>query len=89
MAVLIYSLCLSTALCCAAILVRAFMRTRRPLLMWASLCFLCLALNEAVVIIDLYFVPEESLRIVRSSLGLTAGLLMLIGLIFPARGSSR
>jgi hypothetical protein len=89
MAVVIYSLCLITALCCAAILVRAFTRTRRPLLMWASLCFLCLALNEAVVMVDLYLLPDLSFRILRSSLGLTAALLMLVGLIFPARGSSR
>ncbi|MDP2310613.1 MAG: DUF5985 family protein [Pseudomonadota bacterium] len=82
MALLVYALCLITAISCAGLLLRGFARTRSPLLLSAGLCFVGLAANEALVLVDLYVIPDTSLLIARRLAGLAAVALMLVGLIF-------
>lgn len=82
MALLIYVLCLVTALGCAGMLLNAWRRTRHPLLLWAGLCFVGLAVNDALVVVDLYVVPQTSLLIARRVVGLGAVGLILVGLVF-------
>ena len=73
-----------TAVLCAVLLLRAFVNVRKRLLLWSGLCFLGLAIANAVLIIDLTFFPEISLY--RWRLGLAAGsmLVLLYGLIFES-----
>lgn len=89
MALLIFSMCFVTALGCAAILARAYLRTRHGLLLWSGLCFTALAGNEALVILDLYILPELELLAVRRAMGLLAAALMLVGLILHDRGPTK
>ena len=46
---LVYLLCALTSLACAVLLLRGYFRTRVRLLLWSGLCFVGLALNNALL----------------------------------------
>ena len=81
-AISVYLLCVLTSALCAVLLGRSYLRTRMRLLMWSSLCFLLLAANNLVVVIDLAILPAIDLRLLRHALSLRAVLLLLIGFIW-------
>ncbi|KRA79709.1 DUF5985 family protein [Altererythrobacter sp. Root672] len=81
-AISVYLLCVFTSAACAILLGRSYLRTRMRLLLWSSLCFLLLAANNLVVVIDLAILPEVDLRLLRHTLSLGAVLLLLIGFIW-------
>ena len=78
----VYALCAVTSAWCAWLLVRSYLRTRSRLLMWSSLCFVGLAINNALLLVDLVFVPQIDLRILRSLSGIAALVLLIFGLIW-------
>ncbi|MDP2315943.1 MAG: DUF5985 family protein [Pseudomonadota bacterium] len=88
MTLLVYLLCLITALGCAAVLFGAYIRTRAPLLFLAGMCFVGLAANDALVLIDVYVIPGTSLLRARRVVGFVAVALMLAGLIFHDKETS-
>jgi hypothetical protein len=55
----IYLLCAVTSLTCLVLLARGYARTGVKLLLWSSLCFVGLALNNLLLFIDLVLLPEE------------------------------
>ncbi len=57
----IYSLCLLTSAGCALLLVRSFGQSRAKLLLWSALCFILLAVNNLLVVIDLLILPKIDL----------------------------
>lgn len=67
---------------CAALLIRSYRRERTPLLLWCSLCFAGLAVNNVLLFADLFVVPEISLELWRSITALASLSLMLFGLIW-------
>jgi heme A synthase len=85
MAEAVYILCGFTSLFCAVLLVRSFRRQRSRLLLWASLCFVGLAANNTLLVVDLMVVPQVDLSAVRTSTAAVAMLLLLIGLIWESR----
>jgi hypothetical protein len=85
MAVSVYSLCAAAALACTLLLLRAYLRTRTPLLLWSSACFACLTLNNVLVAVDLVFVPDVDLFPLRSLAALVGISLLLYGLIWEVR----
>lgn len=78
----IYILCALTSLFCAVLLWRSYRRSRTRLLMWSTLCFVGLALNNVLLVIDLMLVPHVNLSLVRSGVALASMLMLLIGLIW-------
>ena len=82
MAAAIYSLCAITGALCAWLLVRAYLRTRSRLLLWSSICFAGLALNNITLWADMLVFPATDLSILRISIGLFATLILLYGLIW-------
>jgi hypothetical protein len=54
---IIYSLCLLTSVGCALLLVRSYGESRAKLLLWSALCFVLLAINNLLVVIDLLILP--------------------------------
>jgi hypothetical protein len=82
MAGFVYLLCAATALACSVLLFRGFRRTATRLLLWCALFFLSLALENAMVFIDLIVVPDTDLFTLRTSLALVGVMLLLIGLIW-------
>ena len=58
---LVYVLCLLTSALCGALLARAYLRTGMRLLLWCAICFLFLALNNTLVVIDIWTPPTNNL----------------------------
>lgn len=82
MAEIIYILCAATSLACAVLLLRGYLQSRAQLLLWCSLCFIGLALNNALLVIDRIVVPQIDLSLWRL-LAAFAGIGVLIfGLIW-------
>jgi hypothetical protein len=84
MAEVVYLLCAATSVACAALLLRGYARTGTRLLLWSGLCFVGLALNNVVLVIDLMVVPDTDLstwRLVPAAAGI---LLLLYGLVWEA-----
>lgn len=79
---LVYVLCLLTSLACAALLYRHFRQTRMPLLFWSALCFTGLALNNALLLVDLYVFPQIDLFVLRTGAALVGTVVLLCGLIW-------
>lgn len=77
-----YAVGVLTSVLCAALLTRSYLKERTPLLLWCSLCFVGLAVNNVLLFADLFVVPELSLELWRSGTGLISLCLMIIGLIW-------
>jgi len=76
----VYLLCFVTSTACAWLLARAWARTRARLLLWSALCFVLLAANNLVVVVDLLLLPEVNLRMLRIEIALAAVSVLLFGL---------
>jgi hypothetical protein len=85
MAELVYALCTLTSIVCAAMLLRAHRRTGNRLLLWSGVCFVGLALNNALMLVDLYVVPDVDLRLLRTATGTVSLLLLIHGLVGESR----
>jgi hypothetical protein len=82
MAAFIYLLCAATALACAALLMRNYRRTRHRILLWSSLCFAGMFLNNLLLVLDRVFLPEVDLSTLRLGSALLALLPLLYGLVW-------
>jgi hypothetical protein len=85
MAEFVYVLCAAAALLCAVLLLRAYRARRTALLFWSSLCFFGLALNNGLLLLDLYVFPQVDLFVPRTAIALGAMSMLLYGLIWDAR----
>lgn len=86
MAELVYALCAITSLVCAVLLGRAYAGSRQRLLLWSTLCFVGLFLNNVLTFIDLVVVPTSvDLHWLRSSVGFVSVALLAVGLVWEAK----
>lgn len=83
MAEVVYILCTATSILCAVLLFRSYRARRSKLLFWSSLCFVGLALNNVLLIIDLYVVSTD-LFYLRTLVALGAMLMLIYGLIWSS-----
>lgn len=83
-AVLYIVTCLTTGIC-AFLLLRAYARVRRPLLLWSGLCFVGLTVSSSLVIADLLVFPQIDLYTYRLGVGGVAMALLLFGLVWESR----
>ncbi len=82
MAESVYLLCTVTSIACAVLLLRSYRSLRTQLLLWSTLCFVGLAINNILLFLDLVVVPEIDLSTARSGVALVAVLLLLVGLLW-------
>lgn len=82
MAEIVYVLCTLTSALCAYLLVRSYLRTRSRLLLWSTLCFVGLAINGVLLLVDLAIVPQVDLRLLRTGSALAALGVLVFGLIW-------
>ena len=82
MAAFVYVLCALTSIVCAWLLFRGYRVSRTQLLFWSSLCFIGLALNNALLVVDLLLVPNADLFLLRTVTALAAVSVLLYGLIW-------
>ncbi len=59
----VYVLCAVASVACAVLLVRGYRMTRMRLLLWSSICFVGLALNNILLMIDLAIFPDVTIWI--------------------------
>jgi hypothetical protein len=79
---IVYLLCFISAGFCFYLLLRAFSWQQERLLLWSSLCFGFLALNNLLVFIDLILLPQVNLLPLRSATALLAIGILLYGFIW-------
>ena len=85
MAEIVYFLCAATSGLCAALLLRRFSRSGSRLLFWSGLCFVGLALNNAILVVDLLVVPSVDLSTVRLVPAVAGVALLLYGLVWETK----
>ena len=81
---LVYILCFLTCATCAALLARAWVRKRTPLLLWTAASLLLLALNNFFVVTDLLIFPATDFSALRHLTALAAGATLIVGFIWEA-----
>jgi len=82
MAEAVYVLCAITSALCAFLLLRHYRRGRTRLLLWSSIAFTGLAVNNVLLCVDLLVVTSVDLTIVRNLSALVAMAVMLFGLVW-------
>ena len=78
----VYVLCFLTSTACAWLLGRSYGRSRTPLLLWSSISFGFLALNNLMLVLDLVVWSAVDLRLPRLLLALAASCSLLFGFIY-------
>lgn len=82
MAEVVYILAAATSLACALMLYRGYRRSRTRFLLWSSLCFFGLTLNNIILFVDLVIFPELDFSLLRSGTALLSFSVLLYGLIW-------
>ncbi|HTG31525.1 MAG TPA: DUF5985 family protein [Thermoanaerobaculia bacterium] len=85
MASVVYALCALTSGLCAVLLGRAYRNSEARLLLWSSLAFAGLTLNNLVLFVDLIVVPTVDLSLYRSLLAALSVMVLLLGLIWDSK----
>jgi len=75
---------MSASVLCAGLLIRGYLVSRSRLLLWSSLGFVGLALNNVVLVVDRLLVPEVSLALFRTIPAALGVAILLFGCIWDA-----
>ncbi len=82
---LVYILCAATSMVCALLLLRGYRRSRVRLLLWSAVCFLGLALNNALLVIDLRMGTAIDLSVWRMIPAIIGAGALLYALVWEAQ----
>lgn len=86
MAETVYVLCLLTSVFCAILLLRSYRTGRSRLVFWSMLCFIGLAINNMLLVLDLVVLADGAdLRLVRAAFGFVSPLVLLAALVWEQR----
>ncbi len=85
MAEAVYLLCALTSLVCAALLVRSYVRNRTTLLLWSSICFVCLAANNVLLFLDKVVLADVDLALERALSGFIGVAALVVGLVWSQK----
>ena len=85
MAEAVYTLCAITAIACAMMLIMAYRSSRSRLLLWSSLCFVALAANNVLLIVDLILGPTIDLSMLRTGIAVGGLSILVFGLIWDVK----
>ncbi|HYE60475.1 MAG TPA: DUF5985 family protein [Phycisphaerales bacterium] len=81
----VYVLCALTAMMCAVLLARAYLKSQSRLLLFSALCFTALALNSILLVVDRIVLPTEvDLRAWRIGVA-TVGLVVMLGALITSK----
>ena len=81
MALFVYLLCAMTALVCFALLLRQHRREHSPLALMSSSAFLCFAIANVLLFIDLIVLPQIDLRVWRNLITLAGVIVLLLAVV--------
>jgi hypothetical protein len=79
---IVYTLCLLTSAGCAWLLIKSYRVLHTRLLLWSAACFVLLALNNLMLVIDLIVLPAIDLSLPRKLLSLAGVSALLFGFIW-------
>jgi hypothetical protein len=82
---LVYVLCALTSVLCAGLLIRSYRGNRSRLLLWSTLCFVGLAVNNILLIVDVVLVPGIDLRLLRTGAAFVGLATLIIGLVWESK----
>jgi len=83
---IVYVLCALTSVLCAGLLIRSYRSNKSRLLLWSTLCFVGLALNNILLLVDLVLTGDAvDLRLFRSFSALVALATLIIGLVWESK----
>ena len=85
MAETVYILCGLTSIGCAILLLRHYWSTRATLLFWSASCFICFAVTNVLLFVDIVLLPNTDLSVVRSLITLLGIVMLLAALIWEPR----
>ena len=80
----IYILCALTSILCAVLLIRGYRQSRVRLLFWSAWCFVGLALNNVLLIVDERMLTDANLEIWRALPALLGVALLVYGLVWES-----
>jgi hypothetical protein len=80
----LYAVAVLSSLACALLLCRGYARRRVRLLMWSTICFVGLTINNVALFLDLIVFPDVDLRLVRLVPALIGVSFLLYGFIRDA-----
>jgi hypothetical protein len=82
----VYLLCFAASMACALLLIRSYLREQASLLLWSSICFSLLALNNLVVVVDMLVLRDMDLMPWRQVTSLAAVGVLLYAFIWRSDG---
>lgn len=77
----LYLLCFLTSLSCCLLLIRSYRRTASRVLLWTAACFVLLAIDNLLVVLDLIVLPNVDLSVPRLLATLFAVSTLLVGFV--------
>jgi hypothetical protein len=80
----VFIACAVTSALCVVLLVRGWLATRSRLLLWSSLGFAGLALNNIILVLDRLVIVNLDLALPRAVAAFLGVLILLIGCIWDA-----
>lgn len=88
MSFFVYGLCALTSFVCFALLLRQHRRAPSALALRSSIAFLCFAVANILLFVDLVVLPSQTdLKIWRNLLNLIGAVILLFGVTSPERNS--
>ena len=81
-ATVVYIMCLVASALCATLLVRGYINSKMKLLLWSAVCFVFLAANNLLVVVDVLIIPTVDLTSLRTMASLLGVCVLLYGFIF-------
>lgn len=82
MAATVYLLGTFVALLCGVLLARGYGHSRARLLLWSAICFIGLALSNAILFVDIIMLPNTDLHLLRRGVAAVSILCLLYGLVW-------
>ena len=78
----VYVLCVLTSFAAMLLLLRSYLQNRTRLLLWSALCFVFLALNNLLLLVDVLLLPNVDLMPLRQLSSMLAVGILLYGFIW-------
>jgi hypothetical protein len=80
--VLVYLMCVASALACTGLLIRSYARNRTALLLWSAIGFVGLSANNLFLFLDAVVFPDIDFLLARQLSALAAIAVLLYGFIW-------
>ena len=80
----VYLLCAIASLFCTVLLFSTYTKERTPLLLWSTLCFVGLAINNLLLFTDLTILTQTDLRLPSVISALASITVLLYGFVWEA-----